>query len=379
MSFAILAKQFQPRPLGPKSKALQDFFAGFGGFRDDYDPARQESIAASIFWQIFQHSVEYKNIAQEVGLKPVEINIFRREHAVVPWNNPQANTPAYGLAILDDKYSRADPIVFHVEDMLWKVGTPLKPAWELWHQQKLRELAAISTSDHLLQRLYRLALTHVGPTFADEYVVERRPQILIAHLPEPELMSIPQPPLGIYDPSTQVQIAMVGALVAQDGRRGVTTALHAIATSPTGATLGTVVDVEGTRGVVEDVDSVCDGCFVEVQNMNNISARTTGGPLRGVTPRQWEPVTFESKCRRQGISAVVQAWSPDIPFTYSYNQLKVFTDNQLEPTDSGTALLDGADNILGFGFYRAGVGVVPSYSAWIWADSVFVTLGLVAL
>jgi hypothetical protein len=78
------------------------------------------------------------------------------------------------------------------------------------------------------------------------------------------------------------------------------------------------------------------------------------------------------------MSATIEGWSPDIPFVQPYNQLKVFTDDKTAQGDSGAALLDGANYILGFAFYRTGINATPAQSAWIWAESVFTSLNLVA-
>ena len=58
------------------------------------------------------------------------------------------------------------------------------------------------------------------------------------------------------------------------------------------------------------------------------------------------------------------------------SQLKVLTRADTNPGDSGAALLDSQDQVLGFAFYRTGLGAPIEFSAWIWAETVFNAHGL---
>jgi hypothetical protein len=57
-------------------------------------------------------------------------------------------------------------------------------------------------------------------------------------------------------------------------------------------------------------------------------------------------------------------------------QLTVRTDDVTIGGDSGAALIDSDDYILGFAYSRSAVSAPAAYSSWIWADAVFHQLGL---
>jgi hypothetical protein len=95
----------------------------------------------------------------------------------------------------------------------------------------------------------------------------------------------------------------------------------------------------------------------------------------GVSPRANERASFEGKASGPRVATIV-GWDLSIFSNVRSNQRKVLTNPSTEPGDSGAALVDTVDNIIGFSFFRTGIGEQIEFSAWIWADSVYQAHGL---
>lgn len=181
--------------------------------------------------------------------------------------------------------------------------------------------------------------------------------------------SYPSPAWGVACQLDDPPICTVGVMAVDErGREGVTTAQHAI---PAGISQ---VFVNGLQGTIDpnDRNTITDSCFIEVPGILSTHAPGLQGPrypLRGVTPRNAEIVSFE-RLGPAKVTTTVFGWSPEIPWAIeSWNQLKVLTDPVTVRGDSGTALIDSSNQVIGFAFYTTGEG--RGFSAWIWAESVF--------
>lgn len=152
---------------------------------------------------------------------------------------------------------------------------------------------------------------------------------------------------------------------------GVTVCLHCFPNSY--VEVGkTKVIINGITGTVISVHNISDSCFVQLDatesQINNLL--NANGPLQGTTPREFEKCYFINKEGNRTDTNVI-GWSPDILYFDPYNQVKVLTNPITNPGDSGSALIDLTDNVLGFSFYRTEINAVKEFSAWIWAASVF--------
>jgi len=195
--------------------------------------------------------------------------------------------------------------------------------------------------------------------------------ILVAAPPRTALTRSPSPAWRV-DPNAvagaTAEPSTVG-VVAKNSKNqiGVTAALHALGSARFAA-------VAGQKGVVVSEDIVSDSCFIALENCRIPSvppACGLAGPLRGLTPRVLDPVHFDGIGSKGSVNTVVTSWSPDLPFVLPYSQLKVLTKPVTISGDSGAALIDRSDQILGFAFLRTGFGETLEFAAWIWADSVF--------
>jgi hypothetical protein len=160
-------------------------------------------------------------------------------------------------------------------------------------------------------------------------------------------------------------LATVGIISRnKSGKVGVTTALHALSGKRKRVWVG---DYQGT---VLTRDTWSDSCFIRVQDPSIMAVRGSKGPLIGKTPRSNEDVTFEGISSGK-VSTIVIGWDPRLPYFERHSQFTVLTKPVTAPGDSGAALIDTDNNILGFAYSRTGFGERVEFAAWIWAQSVF--------
>jgi len=157
----------------------------------------------------------------------------------------------------------------------------------------------------------------------------------------------------------------------EQGVFGATICLHSFPDS--NVEIGkTKVSINGLTGTVISAHNISDSCFVQ---LDATEVQITGilkdnGPLIGSTPRDCEVCYFTNK-EEEKVKTNVIGWSVDLLNVEPYNQLKVLTNPCTNPGDSGSALIDSDDHVLGFSFYRTEINAPKEFSAWIWAASVF--------
>ena len=171
---------------------------------------------------------------------------------------------------------------------------------------------------------------------------------------------------------------------AADGGLVLTAALHALRESEGEAIgPGTEAWLGPMPAAVVATHEISDSALLRPGRPDELNLRGGKpllGPLRGVTPRENQRVSFEGAI--SGLQhPFVTGWSPDLLSVTPYSQIKLLTTPETVPGDSGAALFDPDDNLLGFAFDRSGFNTRPEYSSWIWADSVvsFHELGSVEL
>lgn len=189
--------------------------------------------------------------------------------------------------------------------------------------------------------------------------------IIVAAPPRRLLTQVPSPAWAVAIGADPEPVATVGAVVqTQEGVPAVTTVLHAVGDDPE-------VAVQGRPSRVLSVHEPTDSCVIEAGSLAlDGPPRGRAGPLRGVSPRQYEQVTFDGIA--SGAKATtVTSWDLSILAVQQRVGSKVYTSPDTLLGDSGAALVDSADQIIGFAVYRSGYGEPIEYSAWVWADQVF--------
>ena len=195
--------------------------------------------------------------------------------------------------------------------------------------------------------------------------------VMFVRSPEMIGTSPPSPAVEVRCPSDAPGFSSAGLVVEreEDAAIGVTVALHAV--EETGSSeRGTEVFIGERRGTIESADPYSDSCFVRLDDVADISTTPVTGVLSGSSPRvSVNPERFDGRgSGPQGTH--VTGWDPEIPIVTKRMQLRVLTEPDTVPGDSGAALIDKDGFVLGLAFERTGYNVRPPFASWIWADSV---------
>jgi hypothetical protein len=308
-------------------------------------------LIASVFWQAFLASPAAVRALELAGASPLALT--RGEAFIIRHG---ANWPRHDLIILDPEFNLSEPGIAKAE----ATNNELAEGWDRFRSSRRAFSPQLET---LIRRAGLDSVLAVEASNVQSFgvIVMRPPKLEFTHCPLPAWEVVAQPG----------GIRSTAGVIAKDisGRIGLTVALHAVPISANRVT------VNGMLGSLVSRDAVSDSCFIEVQTCPIPPARGLSGPLSGITPRAYEQVSFEGVASGM-VSTIVTGWSPDLPFTQPYSQLKVLTKPDTNPGDSGAALIDGTDHILGFSFYRTGFNASVEFSSWIWAESVFEAHGL---
>src|SRR5262249_57199433 len=144
-----------------------------------------------------------------------------------------------------------------------------------------------------------------------------------------------------------------GLLVKRaDGALGVTVALHALDDAGR-AKEGADVSVGGREGTVRSLDMITDSCFVQLAEIDGMAVGQDKGVLRGLAPPNHMEARFEGSGSGQQRTFITGS-SPELPVVTRRMQLRVLTEPDTVPGDSGAALVGANGFVLGFAFERTG-------------------------
>lgn len=350
--------------LGASSPATQRLWRYAGG------EIHTIALASTLYWQVALRTVElYRTVDRQIG--PVWEDP-RSEAFVVPHGAPG-----------DTYFASFDLLLLVAPELLDRSPRTIKLelsqgdlalGWTRWRRERQDDLgyqsAGWASTEGLSQRETLLGLA--SQDVVSEVNRNRSFGVVVAPKPKTEWTASPRPARAVSLPPDPKAVATIGVVASnRSGQRGATTALHAVNGRPS--------LVDGLPASVISADQTTDSCFLGPLPWGATLPGSSGlkGPLKGMTPRQHETATFRGMSSPGDRSAVIASWSPDLPFVRSGNQLKVLTDAVTSPGDSGAALVDSGDHVLGFAFYRTGVGEPLEFAAWIWAHSVYEAHGLV--
>lgn len=315
-----------------------------------------QPLIGSLFWQAFTEHDAYKAILASLG-HGIDERTNRQEivvrHATAPgfWSR-------YDLVVLDPEFSGADPAHFTVDVPPQELE---ESAAAYWHDLEERASFPDDLGGPSL----------VGKTVAEAARAQRFHVLVTASPPTMPTAISPAPAWSVVPRPGEGSSASAG-VVAKDGaeRDGVTSADHAVAQGAQDVTVG------GAPGTIRSRDPVSDSCFIEVSNLPEPMGRLVSGPLSGNSPGEGDAVTFHGAASGSQ-STIVTGVDKGLPFEIRpWNRLRVLTPPVTNPGDSGAALLDGSDQVIGFAFDRTGFEAVIGYSSWIWAEFVYMAHGL---
>jgi hypothetical protein len=301
------------------------------------------TLVANTFWQSYVESAGFSRDLIKIGIQPSSVR--KHEILVVAHGSHRCS-----LLLSDESLTVGEVRSFVVAPNRNELAT----GW----------MVAARSRSALAQQLVALTEFPTLPFLAPlqvlpEAVNAQSFSVVVAAPMEEEITSVPSP----YVPVQCVPHDSTAGAYVQDGmhRVGVTAAEHAVP-------VGSAVTVDGLRGIVLCRDVLTDSCFIHVP-MLVTRCKTSHGPLR-LAPRQHEPVTFEGAATPAGVTNIV-AWNYELPYLDPNLQQTVRTDLVTSQRDSGAALMDRSDYIVGFAHSRSAANAVAAYSSWIWADAVF--------
>jgi hypothetical protein len=209
----------------------------------------------------------------------------------------------------------------------------------------------------------------MAPDAVDELMRVHEVGVIIAPKPQVLTTGSPSPAWKI---ETDADKTGTAGVVAEDaeGRTGVTAALHTVSRA-------SEVTVDGRQGTVVTKHEVTDSAFIHVPDLSP-PKRGIGltGPLTRLAPAEGEEVGFVGAASGRKRTTLV-GWNATIltPESSLRNN-KCLTVPDTEEGDSGAALVDSRDHILGFASHRSVPGAISEFSAWVWAHHVLRNHGL---
>ena len=193
-----------------------------------------------------------------------------------------------------------------------------------------------------------------------EIVRTRRPRMIPLCAPSPHMR---------VDAGTMISTVGIFCRDAA-GKLGLTACYHG-----TGAT-GTVVTINKRQYQVKDGDPVQDIVFIPLDDAFPVPSLVgRGGVLDNREPARADHAHFDGavnhnrQTRIFGADAGLLRSRPTI-------MLKVQTDPDTDQGDSGCALIDDSDHVLGFAFERTAYNDYPQFTDWIWAANALNALRL---
>lgn len=196
-----------------------------------------------------------------------------------------------------------------------------------------------------------------------------RPRVVIAPAPKLEYTCVKQPPGEIV---SGLQPSTAGAYARDaNGSAGVTVCYHG--TGPA----GTALTIDGVPRTVTAASQTLDTSFVAIPDADLPPAAALvarRGLLTSRAPGNMEAHRFWSAGETKHAYSTASDFG--VPNATPQRQLCVYTDAVTNYGDSGGALVNEDDQLVGFSFQRTPFGSRIEFSTWIWAASAFSELGL---
>ncbi len=338
------------------------------------DAGRAEQVLASVFWWCYVRTGPFEDLIR----RSIPGAFMDRDTRSA---NPIRGRDVQLMVVAHDVATRYDLLV------LGPAGTP-SAAFSVsdLEQNLLRgsgsEIRSIARrNDELLQRRLALAGVNVHITAIADAVFEMSVRwpfgIVVGAQPEAILTSAmtvksfiaPSPALSVTVPREPEMLATAGLIGGDhEGRVLVLTARHAVADPDQ-------VRVAHWDARVRSSDEVTDSCVLEVSCAAGEWRGAGLAGLRKIAPVQHHEATFDGAAS-QHRETMIRSYDLSILDPDQYLASKVYTDPDTVPGDSGAALIDSDDCVVGFAVSRTAFGAPLEFSSWVWACQVLARHGL---
>lgn len=206
-----------------------------------------------------------------------------------------------------------------------------------------------------------------GAGAMEELIYACKPEVISSRMPNMVPLCTPASCLSI---SANDQVSTAGIFCFdKDGEFGVTGCYHG--TGP----IGTPVTVGLKRSQVKLASETQDLVFIPLGRHHNIPGLRGENGLRERPPAQSDAMRFEGATSGQ-VQTVVCSHDAGLNRRRPTLQLKVQTRADTNFGDSGCALIDEDDRIVGFAFEQTAYGEYPAFTDWIWAANALAALNL---
>jgi hypothetical protein len=310
-------------------------------------------LVASTFWQSYVNSDAFERELTRYGMS---LTVLGEGEPLIVTHGFQRYT------LLLPSHQISGPISFVAEVTAAELH-------EGWYRANTRRLFARDLPPYIPNPIRIQEELGLTPQVAVEAYELQRFYVLIVPWMEEELTTVPCPACMVD--TSGVCPSTAGAIVQDSvGRVGVTAAAHAVP-------VGSSVEVNSYPAyvVARADDAKYDCCFIHVPGVSWVGLCSPSyGPLK-LAPRMNEPASFDRVGHGKVVTSV-RAFNYELPYIDPHLQQTVRTDYVTSRGDSGAALLDNNNYILGFAHSRSAANASVSYSSWIWADAVFQRLGV---
>jgi hypothetical protein len=308
--------------------------------RNDKSP---EPLLAGVFWWRFLDTGYFHRVVEALGATS----------SATPIVVGHAEGTRFDLLLLDPEY-RADP-----------VGTLLES------KVLIDELEGQQVDSSVVERLAERVAEdgHVDvkslQQSSSELAAAREFGVAVAHAPG-EMDTCSLSPAIVFRDSDDIIRATLGTFVPDTKPTQATTADHAVPPETES------VRILGLDAVVLRRHPQSDSCLLEIGSdvFDGRVKRGLRGPLRGTPPTHFEPVTFDGG-RSGPTTTRVTGFDLSVIDPIPDEMSKVYTEPDTRPGDSGAALIDDNDRIIGFAGRRSRYDASTQFSVWVWAEQVY--------
>jgi len=308
-----------------------------------------EPFLASMFWHRFVQSSFYRELVTRFRASS-HANLVVVGHA---------DATRYDLLLLDIDY-RGEPQAERLDNADAAIrNTPADS------QMIGRVLRRAGSPSNLAPSLISASV--------NELAANREFGVAIAQAPE-QLSTFSVSPALALKNGKQESVATIGVVAIRDsGRVVATTANHAVESQVKRLT------VDGASLAILGRHPNSDSCLLAIPgySIEGLNRFGMAGPLRGVPPRTSSPASFDGAVSGL-ISTTVTGFDLSVIDPQVDEMSKVYTTPDTAPGDSGAALIDSDDHVIGFAYRRSRYAIPQQlqFSAWVWAEQVCVAHGL---
>jgi hypothetical protein len=195
-----------------------------------------------------------------------------------------------------------------------------------------------------------------------------RPKVILARAPVMERTCVPLEAIAVAkgeEKSTAGIFARDGA-----GKLGITVAFHATGDR------GTQIEVAGRPATIAGGSQIFDTSFALLPEDFAIPPlRGLKGPMLRRAPSRGETMRFYGAASKE-VETSIEGVDLGIPGVDPGRMRCVQTTRDTNPGDSGAALVNSDDEVVGLAYQRSKFNDRPAFADWVWAKSVYDVLGL---